>query len=159
MTLITGTVSRVGAWLLVVCMAVPAAGLAAEPGGSTFVAGHARFEFLTPSLLRMEYSPSGAFVDAPTAVVQKRDWAAVAVRSAREHGWLVLSTDAMTLRYRLQSGPFTAGREQLSAYYEIETQTEERALEIAGRILDDHVTAVELRAIHDSAPRKPWAES
>ena len=41
-------------------------------------------------------------------------------------------------------------------YYEIETETEERALEIAGRILDDHVTAVELRAIHDSAPRKPW---
>jgi hypothetical protein len=57
------------------------------------------------------------------------------------------------------SGPFASGREQLSAYYEIETKTEERALEIAGRILDDHVTAVELRAIHDSAPRKPWAES
>ncbi|HXE78292.1 MAG TPA: TIM-barrel domain-containing protein [Rhodanobacter sp.] len=109
MTSITRTVGRAGAWLLLACAAMPTVGFAAEPGGSTFVAGHARFEFLTPSLLRMEYSPSGAFVDEPTAVVQKRDWPAVAVRSAREHGWLVLRTDAMTVRYRLQSGPFTAG--------------------------------------------------
>ena len=56
------------------------------------------------------------------------------------------------------TGPFVEGREQLSAYYEIETETKERALEIAGRILDDHVTAVELRAIHDSAPRRPFSE-
>jgi hypothetical protein len=56
------------------------------------------------------------------------------------------------------AGPFRSGREQLSSYYEIETETEERALEIAGRILDDHVTTVELRAIHDSAPRRAWAE-
>jgi hypothetical protein len=41
--------------------------------------------------------------------------------------------------------------EQLSAYYEIECETPERAQEIAGRVLDDHVTAVELRRIHDTA--------
>ena len=59
----------------------------------------------------------------------------------------------------VSTGPFRQGREQLSAYYEIETETDERAMEIAGRILDDHVTAVELRAIHDSAPRRQWSES
>lgn len=59
---------------------------------------------------------------------------------------------------KTSTGPFASGREQLSSYYEIETKTEERALEIAGRILDDHVTAVELRAIHDSAPRRPWTD-
>lgn len=80
----------------------------ASGSGSTVVAGEARFEFLTPTLLRMEYAPSGAFVDAPTAVVQKRDWPAVAVHTTRERGWLIAGTDAVTVRYRLQSGPFDA---------------------------------------------------
>ena len=75
---------------------------------TAITAGNARFEFLTPSLVRMEYSPSGAFVDAPTAVVQKRDWPAVAVEQRQQNGWLVISSSAMTLRYRLQSGAFTA---------------------------------------------------
>jgi hypothetical protein len=60
-------------------------------------------------------------------------------------------------RVESETGPFMDGREQLSAYYELEVESEERALEIASRILDDHVTAVELRAIHDSAPRRPWS--
>jgi alpha-glucosidase (family GH31 glycosyl hydrolase) len=67
-----------------------------------------RFQFLTPSLVRMEYSPSGAFVDMPTAVVQKRDWPPVKVESTQKDGWLILDSGAMTLRYRLHSGPFAA---------------------------------------------------
>ena len=70
--------------------------------------GDARFELLTPSLVRMEYSPSGKFIDAPTAVVQKRDWPAVAVTTRRSGGWLILTTRALTLRYRLDSGAFGA---------------------------------------------------
>ncbi|HJS88566.1 MAG TPA: TIM-barrel domain-containing protein [Steroidobacteraceae bacterium] len=71
-------------------------------------AGHARFEFLTPSLVRMEYSPTGKFIDSPTAVVQKRDWPAVKLTSTREAGWLTLESAALTLRYRPQAGAFTA---------------------------------------------------
>src|SRR5438552_1744202 len=74
----------------------------------TIRAGNARFEFLTPSLVRMEYSPAGTFIDAPTAVVQKRDWPAVHVQSTQRQGWLIAASSVMTLRYRLQSGPFTA---------------------------------------------------
>jgi hypothetical protein len=40
--------------------------------------------------------------------------------------------------------------EHLTAYYELECETADRAREIAARLLDDHVTAVELRRIHDS---------
>ncbi|MFZ0498390.1 MAG: TIM-barrel domain-containing protein [Steroidobacteraceae bacterium] len=75
---------------------------------TAITAGDARFEFLTPSLVRMEYSPQGRFVDAPTAVVQKRDWAAVAVTQVRSGGWLILTSRAMQLRYRLDSGAFSA---------------------------------------------------
>ena len=93
------------AWLVVAL--VPMA-QAQVPSTSTVVAGKARFEFLTPSLVRMEYEPSGRFVDVSTAVVQQRDWPAVAVHRTQQDGWLVVSTDAMTLRYRPGSGPFTA---------------------------------------------------
>ena len=93
-------------WLLV--LVAPALCAVGEPGTTTVTAGNARFEFLTPSLLRMEYSPSGVFVDAPTAVVQRRDWPAVTVERREEDGWLIAASSAMTLRYRLQSGAFNA---------------------------------------------------
>jgi hypothetical protein len=48
-------------------------------------------------------------------------------------------------------GPLAAGASiHISAYYELECETDERAREIAERLLDDHVTAVELRSVHDS---------
>ena len=46
-------------------------------------------------------------------------------------------------------GPLSAAPgEHLSAYYVVECDLDE-AREIAGRLLDDHVTAVETREIHD----------
>jgi len=73
---------------------------------------------------------------------------------------LALPEETSTLRLGssgvdVSTGPLTEETEQLSAYYELECETEERALEIAGRVLDDHVTAVELRAVHDTARARP----
>jgi hypothetical protein len=52
-------------------------------------------------------------------------------------------------------GPLaTEGVEHLTAYYEIDCETAVRARDIAARTLDDHVTAVEVRRIHDTAPRR-----
>jgi hypothetical protein len=49
-------------------------------------------------------------------------------------------------------GPVVADAvEHLTAYYEIECDSVGRAQEIAARVLDDHVTAVELRRLHDTA--------
>src|SRR5712672_333760 len=97
----------VAKWLLPALAAVFVASCA-KPSAPTIRAENARFEFLTPSLVRMEYSPSATFVDSPTAVVQKRDWPAVQVHSMRKGGWLIATTSAMTLRYRMRSGAFTA---------------------------------------------------
>ena len=48
-------------------------------------------------------------------------------------------------------GPLAADAvEHLTAYYEIDCDTVERARAIAARLLDDHVTKVELRRIHDA---------
>ncbi len=95
-------------WLLAVLMCAllaPGRGRAATSG---IIAGHARFQFLTGSLVRMEYAPSGQFVDAPTAVVRKRHWPPVDIQTTRRHGWLIARTDTITLRYRLHSGRFAA---------------------------------------------------
>ncbi len=83
-------------------------------GTSVISADTARFEFLTPSLVRMEYSPSGTFVDAPTAVVQQRNWPTVKVQSTQKDGWLIATTSAMSLQYRPQSGPFAAANLKVS---------------------------------------------
>ena len=101
-------VALVSLWLAS-CTSAPV-----KSGQPVVVADHARFSFLTPTLVRMEYSPGGAFVDAPTAVMKKRDWAPVTVHVSRENGWLVAGTDAMTLRYRLNSGPFNAANLKVS---------------------------------------------
>ena len=82
--------------------------------GSTIVAGRARFEFLTPSLVRLEYSPARVFVDAPSVVVRKRSWPAVVVRIRSQRGWLVASSAALSVRYRLHSGRFTPGNLEVS---------------------------------------------
>ncbi|HVS76069.1 MAG TPA: TIM-barrel domain-containing protein [Steroidobacteraceae bacterium] len=84
---------------------------AAPASGSTttqVTSGHARFEFLTPSLVRMEFSPGGRFVDAPTAVVKERNWPAVRVTTTHAGGWLIVESSALTLRYRTDAGAFTA---------------------------------------------------
>lgn len=60
-----------------------------------------------------------------------------------------------TLRYRPgdepaeSTGPLVAGPEQLTAYYVLECEDAERAREIGALLLDFHVTAVEVRAVHD----------
>jgi hypothetical protein len=69
---------------------------------------------------------------------------------------LVDPEETTTLRWRdgvvsSSIGPLVESDEQLSAYYVLDCADRARALTIAERVLDFHVTAVELRAIHDSA--------
>jgi hypothetical protein len=48
-------------------------------------------------------------------------------------------------------GPFaTNAAEHLTAYYYFDVADDDRATEIAQRVLDHHVVAVEVRHIHDS---------
>jgi hypothetical protein len=70
---------------------------------------------------------------------------------------LVLPDETMLLRLVedevvTREEPFAPSfTEHLTAYYEVDCETVDRAREIAGHVLDDHVTAVELRRIHDTA--------
>lgn len=46
-------------------------------------------------------------------------------------------------------GPLAAAVEHVTAYYVLECESAQRAREIAARVLDFHVVAVEVRPIHD----------
>jgi hypothetical protein len=63
--------------------------------------------------------------------------------------------DTTTIRWHADrsvttDGPFIEATEQLTAYYVIDCASPERAYAIAEHILDFHVTAAEVRPIHDS---------
>jgi hypothetical protein len=68
---------------------------------------------------------------------------------------LAFPTDTVTLRWRqdeaaeVGDGPFAPADEHVTAYYVIECESPERAREIAARVLDFHVVAVEVRPVHD----------
>jgi hypothetical protein len=44
--------------------------------------------------------------------------------------------------------------EHLTAYYEVDCETLDRAKEIGTYVLDHHVTSVEIRPIHDTAEKR-----
>ncbi len=88
-----------------------AAGKAAQE--ATVVAGDARFEVLTPEVVRLEYSPTGQFLDQPTLNVLDRDFPVPSYTRTEQGGWLVLRTSDVVLRYRLGSGPFSPRNTQL----------------------------------------------
>ena len=69
---------------------------------------------------------------------------------------LVFPESTTNLRWRDSApatavdGPLVDGDEHMTAYYVFDCADRERALALAERLLDFHVTAVEVREIHDS---------
>lgn len=75
---------------------------------ATVVEGDARFEVLAPEVVRMEYSPTGSFLDDPTFDIMDRDFTVPAYTSSVSGGLLTITTSQMTLSYQVGSGPFSA---------------------------------------------------
>jgi len=75
---------------------------------ATVVEGDARFEVLAPEVIRMEYSPTGSFLDDPTFDIMDRDFTVPAYTSSVSDGLLTITTSQMTLTYQVGSGPFSA---------------------------------------------------
>lgn len=69
--------------------------------------GDVRIEVLSPSLLRLEYSPSEHFENGPTVNALNRRMPVPPYSVSTSGGWLTVRTASATLRYKLGSGPFT----------------------------------------------------
>ena len=68
---------------------------------------HVRFTVISDGAVRMEYAPDGQFVDAKSFVAVQRAYPAANYRVKRG-AWIEIATPKMVLRYRKNSGPFTA---------------------------------------------------
>ena len=93
---------------------------AAAPDGhpassDAVVSGDARFEVLSPTLIRTEYAGDAAFLDGATFNAVGRDGFAPAhFTTSTADGWLTITTDAATLRYKVGSGPFSTDNLRLT---------------------------------------------
>src|SRR3954470_3581647 len=95
--------------ILASTVAPPGPASAAGAATTAVVDGSARFQVLTPTLIRMEYAGDGAFQDATTFNAVDRNLPAPAYTSTvTADGYREIRTSALTLRYRQNSGPFTA---------------------------------------------------
>jgi alpha-glucosidase (family GH31 glycosyl hydrolase) len=91
---------------LTVPMAAPA--LAAGPAGVTVIDGNARFEVLSPTLIRLEYAGDGVFQDATTFNAINRTFPVASYTTdVSSDGYREIITSAVKLRYKQNSGPFT----------------------------------------------------
>ena len=88
-------------------VAAPSAG----PGNGVVVSGDARFEVVTPTLVRVQHAAGGRFDDRPTTTLPAGGVLQTAAPPPytvdHTDGWLVLRTDRLTLRYREGTGAFT----------------------------------------------------
>ena len=91
-------------------------GAAPKAGAHTFIVhdGPARFEVLTPTMIRMEYAQDRRFENAPTLTATRAKLPYARFHTAVHAGWLIITTRQMTLRYRQRSGPFTAANVSLT---------------------------------------------
>ncbi|MFE0733096.1 hypothetical protein ACFW2X_33660 [Streptomyces antibioticus] len=108
---------------IAVCLAVvfglvgvdaAAAGTTARPAisttpPSTVSVPHARFQVLSPTLIRTEYAGDDKFENRATfnAVGRNAFSAPARYTSSVRDGLLTITTSALTLHYRVGSGPFT----------------------------------------------------
>ena len=92
--------------LILVCASPSLAPAATSPAGATIRDGNARFQVITPTLIRLEYSADGRFEDRPSMTVASRGLRPPRYTLRTRGGVLEIRTGRMTLRYRQGSGAF-----------------------------------------------------
>jgi alpha-glucosidase (family GH31 glycosyl hydrolase) len=89
----------------------------ADPA-AVVVAGSARFTVLTPQLVRMEWCPDKQFEDHASMVFLNRKLEVPKFTQAKEHGWLVIKTDKLTVKYKPSNTEFTP--QNLNVMFELD---------------------------------------
>lgn len=108
----TPGVSAVGLMIIAAMVGVlglgvpPSPTASASPQHSAIVDGHARFEVISPTLIRLEFSSTGHFENRPTMVALHRPQR-TSYTTTVHHGVRIIRTAELTLRYREDSGRFT----------------------------------------------------
>lgn len=82
---------------------------AANHRAASVTSGNARFQVLSPTLIRTEYAQDGKFTDSATFnAIGRTAFTPPPYTSTTSNGWLTITTSALTLKYQVNSGPFDA---------------------------------------------------
>src|SRR5205809_6062867 len=71
---------------------------------SIIVDGKARFTFLTPRMIRLEYDSTQTFVNDRSFVVVNRNLEGIPFTKSRQGKWVVIKSAQLELRYKEGSG-------------------------------------------------------
>ena len=74
-----------------------------------------RFTMLAEGVVRMEWSPSGQFVDAPSFVVVQRNLPVPEYKVCHKGEWVLIKTAKMEVKYKKHSGKFTSDNLMIKA--------------------------------------------
>lgn len=83
--------------------------------------GQARFTILTPQLIRMEWAENGKFEDHASLVFINRRMPVPAYKKNFHGIWLILETEKLALKYKINSGKFT--KDNLSVQFNLDGKT------------------------------------
>jgi hypothetical protein len=111
---LSSPVRRVGVLVLAALAAVTVSGTGASSAPTPTAAasnvvldGHARFEVLSPTLIRLEYAGDDKFQDGATFTAINRNFPVPTFSTDVAGGYREIHTAGLTLRYQENSGPFT----------------------------------------------------
>ena len=86
---------------LVACLPISAENDPIADAKAIVTSGCARFTVLTPEMIRIQYSDHKQFEDRATFAVVNRRLPVPAYKVKKKGGWLTISTDALTLQYKI----------------------------------------------------------
>ncbi len=91
-------------FLSTTCATIPKCDAAPQ---NPVVVGHARFSVLTPNCVRLEYSPTNQFVDAPSLFAANRKTRFDGFKAVKSGSKITLDTGAIRLSYTDDGAPFS----------------------------------------------------
>jgi len=98
------------------------AALGSWAADNPMVFGNNRLSIVTPTLLRLEYSTDGTFIDEPTLFAYDRsnllDTAQITITPLDEENWYEITTPALRIRYHADGFPFSTSN--LAVYYTLD---------------------------------------
>ena len=74
---------------------------------ATITVGNARFTVLNSRVVRMEWDKKKQFNNQASFVAVNRNLPVPSFTKSEENGWIVIKTDELELKYKLNSGKFT----------------------------------------------------
>lgn len=106
----------------------------ADPG-AIVISGDARFTILTPRLIRMEWSAQGKFEDRASLLFINRRLPVPKFEAKAEGDWLVITTGELVVKYRKNSGRFSADNLEIKFKLNSDTITWRPGMKNRGNLL------------------------